>query len=138
MTGLGKMGRLGRERREELKVRLHQGEEGRPFKAPFPGLNLDGLRNSAGMPLQEARPHPVPLPQERELNCGPGARGARELAEARIKLAQTEWDEWDERQECDRIKASQGQLCSAERMLSYKVLVLRVSLPVGRMFVTQL
>jgi hypothetical protein len=109
MTRLGKMGRWRRERREELKVRLHQGEEGRPFKAQFPALKLAGLRNAAGMPPQEARPHLVPLPQERELNCGPGARWARDLAEAPIKVAQTEWDEWDEWDECDRIKPNQGQ-----------------------------
>ena len=47
----------------------------------------------------------LPWRQERELNCGPGAGGARDLAEAPTKVAQTEWDEWDERVECDRIKA---------------------------------
>ena len=109
MTGLGKMERLRRERREELNVRLHHGQEGSPFKAQFPGLNLDGLRNSAGMPPQEARPHPVPLPQERELNCGSGAGGARDLAETSIKVAQTEWDEWNEWDKCDRIKLNQGK-----------------------------
>jgi hypothetical protein len=105
MTGLGKKERLQRERREELNVRPHQGQEGRPLKAPFPGFKQDGLRNLAGMPPQEVRPYPVPLPQEREPNCGPGAGGAGDLAEAPTKVAQTEWDEWDERVECDRIKA---------------------------------
>ena len=112
MTHLGKVARRPRGMREELNVRLHNGQEGRPCKAQFPGLNLDGLRNWAGMPPQETRPHPVPLPQERELNCGPGAGGARGLAEMPIKVAGTEWDEWeewDEREECDRIKANQGE-----------------------------
>jgi hypothetical protein len=40
----------------------------------------------------------------RRAQTGPNEAG--ELAEAPIKVAQTEWDEWDE---CDRIKPNQGQ-----------------------------
>jgi hypothetical protein len=39
--------------REELNVHLHNNQEGWQFKAQFPGLNLDGLRNSTGMPPHE-------------------------------------------------------------------------------------
>jgi hypothetical protein len=69
---------------------------------------LGGSGDLAERP-KEARPHPVPLPQERELNCGPGAGGARGLAEMPIKVAGTEWDEWDEWEECGRIKVNQGE-----------------------------
>jgi hypothetical protein len=103
MTRIGKIARLPRETREELKHTLKacllHGQEGRPFKAQCPGLNLDGLRNAAGMPPQElgpgpeakarvARPHPNPLPQERELTkAAPGE--PRDLAGAPIKPNQT-------------------------------------------------
>jgi hypothetical protein len=88
--------RLERERLEmkqaEVREKQRQAAEARALceqvKAEFPSPRSEGVRNAGGMPLQEARPHPVLLPQERELNCGPGARGARGLAEAPIKVNQ--------------------------------------------------
>ena len=112
MTGLGKMERLRRERREELNVRLHHGQEGSPFKAQFPGLKLGGVRNAAGMPPQEpglcpetkarlGRPDPNPNPQERELtDVAPGESQRGELAERSTRVNQAK---------SSQIKVNQGK-----------------------------
>ena len=83
-----------------------------------PQFSLDGLANWAGMTLQEARPKgrarsrgaqgSTESPtgrQERGLTDA-ALGGSKDLAEMPIRVAGTEWDEWDE---CDRIKPNQGQ-----------------------------
>ena len=104
MTGMGKIARSPRGMREELRQTLKacplHGREGRPFRDQFPGFNLDGLRKAAGMPPQElgpgpeakarvARPHPNPLPQERELTSA-GLGMTRGLAEASMRANQAQ------------------------------------------------
>ena len=73
-----------------------------------PQCSLDGLRSRAGMPLQEARPHPGPIPQERELNCDPGAGRARGLAEM-PKEARPHPVPLPQERESNGIKPDQGK-----------------------------
>jgi hypothetical protein len=96
MTSLGKKARWPREMREELNVRLHNGEVGRQFKAEFPSLRAKRVLKSDWKPprkprgrseakVRVARPHPNSLPQERGLtDAEPGESN-------QIKPNQTGW-----------------------------------------------
>jgi hypothetical protein len=66
---------------------------------------VDGLRNWAGMPRQVIRVRlslTLPGRQERGLT-DTALGGSKDLAETPIRVAGTEWNEWD------RIKPNQGQ-----------------------------
>jgi hypothetical protein len=75
MTRLGKMARLPGQMRDGLT------------EARFPGLNLDGLGKSAGMPPQELGSCREAKARRPRAQTGPGE--ARDLAEAPIKANQT-------------------------------------------------
>ena len=126
MTRLGKIARLPREIREELsvrlrwasafakatadkptrQVRLHKGGEGKQFKAQIPGLNLDGLGNSAKRPPQELRA--CPETEARRL-AQTGLGESRDLAEAPIKANQTKSNQIKPNQNCEVGGDGSGQ-----------------------------
>jgi len=87
MTRRGKMALWPREMRAELKARPHHGDGGRPCKAQFPGLDLDGLRHEAGRPPPELGAG-AEANARRRSRTGPGE--PRDLAEALIKANQTQ------------------------------------------------
>jgi len=83
MTSLGKKARWPREMREELNVRLHNGEVGRQFKAEFPSLRAKRVLKSDWKPPRKPRGRSAP---KARLHCAQNVAGeAGDLAGAPIK-----------------------------------------------------